>query len=222
MAKEHEIMYFTDPMCSWCYGFGPEIERLRDAFSQRMPLQMVLGGLRPDETRALSTRVASEIAGHWEHVQAASGREFDFEFFEKHPEFVYNTGPACRAVIAAGRMDPPRSMEFQHALQELYYARGEDPTDPLVFERAAEIVGLDPARFREVFEAEETGEILQQNFALARAFGINGYPSVVLHEREADEEKFILVSRGYMPFADLARRLEMILNDEVKLVPGDS
>ncbi len=220
----YELMYFSDPMCSWCYGFGPAIEALSTEYADRMPVQMILGGLRPDETRPLPEKMSGEIAHHWEMVHEASGQEFDFDFFKKHPEFIYNTAPACRAVVAAGRGDTPRPMQFQHQLQKMFYAQGQDPTRVEVFEAAAEAAGLDRAEFRRMYDDPETEAITRQNFELARAFGINGYPTVVLREStsegdEEPEEKHILVSRGFLPLPELKDRLEKILNREVELVP---
>ncbi|MEQ9362962.1 MAG: DsbA family protein [Leptospirales bacterium] len=216
---DYELMYFSDPMCSWCYGFGPVIEQLQAGYAERMPLQMILGGLRPDEERPMPAKMAAEIAHHWEAVHEASGQNFAFDFFEKNPEFIYNTAPACRAVVAAGRGETPRPMQFQHALQNLFYGQGQDPTRIETFEAAAVAVGLDASEFRRLYDDPETEVITRQNFDLARAFGINGYPTVVLREFEGDQEKHILVSRGFLPFPDLKDRMRMILNREVELVP---
>ena len=41
----HFLLYFADPMCSWCYGFGPELDGLlRERADLRV--QLVMGGLR--------------------------------------------------------------------------------------------------------------------------------------------------------------------------------
>ena len=216
---QYEIMYFSDPMCSWCYGFAPEIEKLAAEYRTRMPVQMILGGLRADEERPLPESMAAEIAHHWEMVKEASGRNFDFEFFKKHPGFVYNTAPACRAVVAAARLAEPQPMQFQHRLQQAFYEEGKNPTLPETFYGVADSVGMDVGAYRELYESDETEEITRQNFALSRAFGIHGFPTVVLRQVEEEDEKHILVTRGFVKFPELHQRLEMILNREVELVP---
>jgi len=45
------LWYFADPMCSWCWGFSPVIETLRDEYRERMKTALVLGGLRPAPPR---------------------------------------------------------------------------------------------------------------------------------------------------------------------------
>jgi putative protein-disulfide isomerase len=44
--SETRLVYFADPMCSWCYGFSPVITALAERFEDRLPLHMVMGGLR--------------------------------------------------------------------------------------------------------------------------------------------------------------------------------
>ena len=45
-----------DPMCSWCWGFAPEIDSLADDY----PVDVVVGGLRPGHmAQTLEDRMAS-------------------------------------------------------------------------------------------------------------------------------------------------------------------
>jgi len=151
--------------------------------------------------------MAREIAKHWQHVEEASGKPFDYDFFERNPDFIYNTAPACRAVIAAGRADRAKTLEFQHELQKLFYAEGEDPTTLAVFRRAAEGVDIDPEEFAVLFEDPDTEQMLRQHFMTARAFGINAYPSLVLHVAD----KYMLLARGFAKVDDLQHRINQLL-----------
>ena len=47
------ILYIADPMCSWCWGFAPVIAAIGETFGGDAPLKLVVGGLRPGETRAM-------------------------------------------------------------------------------------------------------------------------------------------------------------------------
>src|SRR5689334_9238109 len=67
------LIYFSDPMCSWCYGFSPVIEAVRRAYGDALPIRLVMGGLRPGTEKAMTPEAAREIAGHWTHVHEASG-----------------------------------------------------------------------------------------------------------------------------------------------------
>lgn len=205
--SEYEFLYFTDPMCSWCYGIGPGIEALKAEYADRIPLRVVPGGLRPGETQPMPAKMAKEIAGHWEHVREASGKEFDFGFFEKYPGFVYDTKPGCKAVAVANEIDPEKALLLQHEIQERFYAKTEDPTTTETLAGAAASVGLDREEFTKRFEEPAAEQLVQESFLFARAFGVNSYPTLVMRVGE----QFVLVTQGYRPLDQLRKITEHIL-----------
>ena len=52
--NEPHLIYFSDPMCSWCYGFSPVIEEIRRAYGRALPVRLVMGGLRPGNEKAMT------------------------------------------------------------------------------------------------------------------------------------------------------------------------
>ena len=86
------LIYFADPMCSWCWGFSPVIEAVRERFGPSLPIRLMLGGLRPGTTEPMTEGSKREICEHWEHVHEASGQPFDWSFFDREG-FIYDTEP---------------------------------------------------------------------------------------------------------------------------------
>ena len=41
------LLYFADTMCSWCYGFAPEMAEVLEAVGDRAELILFSGGLCP-------------------------------------------------------------------------------------------------------------------------------------------------------------------------------
>jgi len=64
------LLYFADPMCSWCYGFGPELRKLLAARPD-LQLELVMGGLRPFNRDPMSDAFREMLASHWQHVAPA-------------------------------------------------------------------------------------------------------------------------------------------------------
>ena len=60
------IIYVGDPMCSWCYGFSPEITKVKEQFPL-LDFRIVLGGLRPNGKEEING-MADFLKKHWEHV----------------------------------------------------------------------------------------------------------------------------------------------------------
>ena len=64
------LLYIADPLCSWCYGFGPELGRLL-ARKPGIRLDLVMGGLRAGNREPASATFKAMIHEHWTHVAQA-------------------------------------------------------------------------------------------------------------------------------------------------------
>ncbi|MEK9724235.1 MAG: hypothetical protein VW405_12255, partial [Rhodospirillaceae bacterium] len=108
------LLYFADPMCSWCWGFSPSVDAIRTELSDSLPIRPVMGGLRPGNTEPMNEVAKLEVRRHWEHVLEASGQPFDFDFFDRDG-FVYDTEPACRAVVTVRRLAAAKALDMLKA-----------------------------------------------------------------------------------------------------------
>ena len=116
------LIYFADAMCSWCYGFSPVIAEIRKVFGSALPIQLIMGGLRPGTDTPMTDQARTELAGHWTHVTEASGLAFDPAVLDT-PGFLYDTDPAARAVVFVRRHDTDLALTFLGDLQAAFYAR---------------------------------------------------------------------------------------------------
>ncbi len=124
---EQRLVYFADPMCSWCYGFSPVIGAIAERFEDRMPLHLVMGGLRAGNASPMRPEDKDYIRSAWTRVNGATNQPFDFGFFERDG-FVYDTEPACRAVVTARRLMPNLALGFMGRIQQAFYAENRDMT----------------------------------------------------------------------------------------------
>jgi putative protein-disulfide isomerase len=196
MAKR--ILYFADPMCSWCWGFSPVIAEIARVSGERAPIRLIVGGLRAGETRPMDGRAKAYVRHHWEQVQATTGQPFDFAFFEREG-FVYDTEPACRAAVAARSLAPEVTLDYLAAVQRAFYAENRDVTLEDELADVAAALGLSRDDFVTVYRAPEVAEAARADFALAPELGIADFPTVVLQ----DDRQLTLLSAGYQPFAAL-------------------
>lgn len=42
--SEKEIIYIGDPMCSWCWGFSPVLDQIRETYGAMAPVRVIVGG----------------------------------------------------------------------------------------------------------------------------------------------------------------------------------
>lgn len=185
------LWYVADPMCSWCWGFSPTIESLREQYGTRMRIALVLGGLRPGETVALSERARDDILHHWHAVAARTGQAFRFDG-ALPSGFVYDTEPASRAVLAVGSLDPRQIFAMFKAIQQAFYAEGRDVTRAEVLAALAASCGVSPAHFLAAFDSEDARAKTRAHFRQARAAGVQGFPALILQQ----DDRLTRVSEG--------------------------
>ncbi|HEX9812969.1 MAG TPA: DsbA family protein, partial [Burkholderiales bacterium] len=130
-TKPRTLWYFADPMCSWCWGFAPVLSAIMDTYEDRLQLALMMGGLRPGTTQPMPAPMRAEILHHWEEVRRRSGQPFRFDG-ALPVGFVYDTEPACRAVVAMLELDRAAAFPYFKSIQSAFYAEGKDVTQPAV------------------------------------------------------------------------------------------
>lgn len=193
MVTFDRLYYFADPMCSWCYGFGPALAVFAGNHAE-LPVSLVMGGLRPYTKEAAGDKQKAEIREHWRHVEAASGLPFN-DACLMAPGFVYDTEPACRAVVTAREAGHADALGFLKAVQAAFYRDARDVTRPDVLADIAAEQGLDRAAFLSAFDSNEMRNETRADFALTQSVGIRGFPALCA----ARGNELILIVSGFAP-----------------------
>ncbi|MFI8481137.1 DsbA family protein [Pseudomonas sp. NPDC078700] len=199
-------------MCSWCWGFAPVFQSLAEqAQAQGVELHLIAGGLRTGSGAALDSTKRKYILEHWQAVADATGQPFKFD--GALPDgFVYDTEPACRALVTARNLDPQSAWPLVKLIQQAFYAEGRDVTQASVLVELAEQAGLPRIVFAEAFDSAEQHSATAADFTWVQDLGIAGFPTL-LAEREG---QLALLTNGYQPLESLspllARWLERAAN----------
>ena len=203
-AAPKHLLYVADPMCSWCYGFAPVIDGLAEHFGERLPIRLLMGGLRAGNTRPMTEADKGTIAGHWRKVAERTGQPFDFGLFEREG-WIYDTEPACRAVVTMRILNPRRALGYKARVQRAFYAENRDTTKAAVLADVAAEAGVD----REIFFAEMTSAEARnatfRDFLTAQDSGIRGFPTLLAGDGTGN---YLTITNGYRPLEGMADALE--------------
>ena len=174
------LYYVHDPMCSWCWAYRPVLQKLREHLPAEIRWKNVLGGLAPDSDQPMPEATRQMVQAHWRQIQSSVGSEFNFDFWTRcQPR--RDTYKACRAVIAASFQAAEERMI--EAIQEAYYLRAMNPSEPAMLAELAGELGLDGSLFRRDLVSDRTEKEFQGQLALRRELGVRSFPSLVLEQR---------------------------------------
>ncbi|MGE0767541.1 MAG: DsbA family protein [Hyphomicrobiaceae bacterium] len=202
--NDRHFIYFADPMCSWCYGFAPVIQALANHFEGRLPVRVVMGGLRAGNRQPMREKDKDYIRGAWKAVHEASGQPFDATFFDRET-FTYDTEPACRAVVAMRRLAPDQALAFNRRVSSAFYAHNRDVTDDEVLADIAAEAGHVRMSFRAELQGEAARNETFGDFLMAKQSGVEGFPVLAAGTQAGG---YALVTQGFRPIDGLVEAIE--------------
>jgi len=203
-----QLLYVADPMCSWCWGFSPVISQVQRTYGDKVPMQIMMGGLRPGTIHAMTDNDKTMVKDHWGHVTEASGQPFDFSFFDLDG-FVYDTEPACRSIVTARKLDESKTLGFLEAVHGAFYRDKKDTTNTDQLCDIAGDAGFNKELFKQFFTSDEIMEETQGDFWFSQKSGITGFPTLVAVE----DGKGSIVTAGYRPWEQISETLDQWLEN---------
>lgn len=177
-----------------------------------MPLNIVVGGLRTSNNQPMDAELKSTLQEHWHSVAAKTGLPISTSTLERE-DFIYDTEPACRAVVAIRMLAPQAGLAAFNAIQRAFYAEGKDVTQGSVLAEVISAalseagVAVDATSFLAAWNSDAAKVATREDFLQVQRWKVPGFPTLVL-ERDGQLD---LVTSGYTRMATLVERLEALV-----------
>lgn len=204
-AKPITVLYFTDPICSSCWGAEPQLRRLKAEYGDVLDIQYHLGGLLPSWEVYNSGGISkpSDVAGHWDEVSPHYRMPIIGDVWLEDP--LSSSYPPSVAYKAAELQDPAKARSFLRRLRELVLVEKQNITRWPVIAAAATATGLDTARLHADFNGAAQA-LFQADLTLARSLGVRGFPTFIFSNADG-ERQLLYGARPYTQFETIVRGL---------------
>ena len=197
-TKPITLLYFTDPICSSCWGSEPQLRRLKMEYGEAIDIQYHMGGLLPqwEGFNGGGITKPSDVAGHWDEVSPHYRMPIIGDVWLEDP--LPSSYPPSIAFKAAELQDHEKALTFLRRLREQVLLEKKNITKWPVIAEAATFAQLDTARLHSDFNGAAKA-LFQADLTLARSLGVRGFPTFIFSNAEGGRQQ-VYGARPYAQF----------------------
>lgn len=193
-AKPVHIIYFTDPICSSCWGIEPQLRKLKLEYGNNIEIEYRMGGLLPDWSyNSGGISKPSDVAHHWDEVSHHYEMPIDGDVWLEDP--LNSSYPPSIAFKAAQMQDHAKSIVFLRRIREMVFLEKKNITRWEHLSQAAQEAGLDVAQLKADFDGK-AAQLFKEDLALAKKMGVRGFPTMYFANGSGDQQT-VYGSRPY-------------------------
>ena len=209
------LIYVYDPLCGWCYGFHPVMEKLQKRFGDRLSIDVKVGGLAVGDRAQTINEGFSYIKDGLQQVEKATGVKFgrNFKLLAEEGSYMYDSMPPCRAQKTMNELNADKALLFAGTLQKAIFRDGKNLNEWATYEELIAPYDVDVETFKERFESDELKKDLIDEFEWCRNHGATGFPSLLIQI----EDETSIMARGYRPFDTIESHLHHLINNIEKM-----
>ncbi len=192
--KPVKVIYFTDPICSSCWGIEPQLRKLKMEYGKNVDIEYRMGGLLPDWSyNSGGISKPSDVAHHWDEASRYYDMPIDGDVWLQDP--LDSSYPPSIAFKAAQMQDKNKAVDFMRELREMVFLKKKNITKWEHIAEAAEKAGLDTEQLKKDFDGKGK-ELFQEDLKLAREMGVRGFPTMFF-ANDAGSREIVYGSKPY-------------------------
>lgn len=174
--KAVKIIYFTDPICSSCWGIEPQLRKLKLEYGSHIEIEYRMGGLLPDWSyNSGGISKPSDVAHHWDEVSLYYDMPIDGDVWLENP--LHSSYPPSIAFKAAQMQDEKKAIQFLRKIREMVFLEKKNICNWEHLAQAAKASGLDVQQMQTDYDTKAK-KLFEEDLALARQMGVRGFPTI--------------------------------------------
>lgn len=192
--KKVQLVYFTDPICSSCWGIEPQLRKLKLEYSNDIDIEYRMGGLLPDwNYNSGGISKPSDVAYHWDEVSRHYDMPIDGDIWLEDP--LNSSYPPSIAFKAAQLQDKEKAQLFMREIREMVFLKKINIAKWENLAIAAKNVGLNVEQLKTDFEGKAKN-LFEEDLKMARDLGVRGFPTIFFLDSTGNKET-VYGSRPY-------------------------
>jgi len=201
------ILYVYDPMCGWCYGFDPVMEKISGGWADKFQFHTISGGMITGERQGvIAPQMATYILNTVPRLEQMTGVKFGESFLKALRDGTYYASSVrpSRAMTVFRSMHPNKAVSFANAMQRKLFFEGKSLNDDATYRELCADFNVDFDSFLKELNAPQSLTAAEEDFALSSQLGVSGFPAVIA----VRNGKAQVLTSGYSDANALAKKLE--------------
>ncbi|WP_321424963.1 DsbA family protein [uncultured Bacteroides sp.] len=205
------ILYFSDPICSACWGIEPQLRKLKMEYDNYYEIEYKMGGLLPSWDIDSKNKIKNpvELAHHWEEVGDYYGMPIDGDIWLEDP--LSSSYPPSIAFKAAQLQNEEQALKFYRRIKEMLFLEKRNIAKWEWIEKAALESELDIDLLKTDFEGEAQ-RLFQEDLEISKKMGVRGFPTLFFSNAEGKQ----LVIYGVRPYMDFEEAMLKLCPQAIK------
>lgn len=184
--KPVKVIYFTDPICSSCWGIEPQLRKLKLEYGSNLEFEYRMGGLLPDWSyNSGGISKPSDVAHHWDEVSVYYDMPIDGDIWLEDP--LHSSYPPSIAFKAAQMQNTEKAVLFLRIIREMVFLQKKNIIRWEHLAEAATQAGLDAGLLKVDFDGNAKS-LFEEDLNLARAWGVRGFPTMFFTDPAGNKE----------------------------------
>lgn len=193
--KKIKLIYFTDPICSSCWGIEPQLRKLKLEYGNSIEIEYRMGGLLPDwNYNKGGISKPSDVAHHWDEVSEHYDMPIDGDVWLEDP--LHSSYPPSIAYKAAQLQDATKANLFMREIREMVFLKKKNIANWEHLAVAAKNVGLNVEQLKTDFDGKAK-TLFEEDLKLSKEYGVRGFPTIFVLDSSGNKE----IVYGSKPYA---------------------
>lgn len=203
--KPVKIMYFTDPICSSCWGIEPQLRRLKLEYGDRIQVEYHMGGLLRDWSyNSGGISKPSDVAIHWDEVSVYYDMPIDGDVWLEDP--LSSSYPSSIAFKAAQLQNDDKALLFLRKMREMVFLQKKNISQWQHINEAALFVGLDAELLKKDYDSAAVLSF-QADLKMAANYGVRAFPTLLISDTSGNSLT-VVGARPYEVLEDAIKKLD--------------
>ena len=201
-----KLLYVYDPLCGWCYGFGPVVEKIEKNYKADVDVEIISGGMVMGDRIAPVGNMAEYILQAIPRLERMTGAEFGEPYKQllKEGTYVTSSEKPSVALCVYKSFKKDSVVSYGHTIQTSFYKYAKDLNNDTLYADIAKTFGIDRTQFLNRMKDSTYLNQAHAEFKQAAALGVTGFPTLLMKQGNG----YVKISEGYASYETIEKYIQ--------------